>query len=241
MSHQHRHSGFTLVELAIAIFIIALLLGSILVPLATQVEQRQVTETQKSMEEVRDALLGFVATNGYLPCPDLQAGGTPNDGVEDVTGGGVCTTIGGGAPNQYAAGNVPWVTLGLGSQDVWGNRFRYTVLATYAQRAPAATFTLATGGGLRVCTTAACAATLTTTAVAVIISNGRNSRSAFNATTNAATAASTSADELENSDNDRDAVSRTHSNVAATEFDDIVVWLPKFILNNRMVAAGRLP
>ncbi|MEQ1773193.1 MAG: hypothetical protein ABL891_05350 [Burkholderiales bacterium] len=193
------------------------------------------------MEEIRDALLGFAATNGYLPCPDLQVGGTPNDGIEDVTGAGVCTTITGGAPDQRAAGNVPWGTLGLGNQDVWGNRFRYTVLASYAQRAPAATFGLGTGGGLRVCTTAACAATLTTTAVAVIISNGRNSRSAINANTNAATAASTSADELENADNDRDAVSRTHSNVAATEFDDIVVWLPKFTLNNRMVTAGRLP
>ena len=92
MTRGYHQSGFTLVELAISIFIIALLLGSILVPLSTQVEQRQLTETQKTMEEIRDALLGFAATNGYLPCPDLQVGGTPNDGIEDVTGAGVCTT-----------------------------------------------------------------------------------------------------------------------------------------------------
>lgn len=242
MNTNPRHlRGFTLVELAISIFIIALLLGSILVPLTTQVEQRQTSETQKTLEEIRDALLGFAATNGYLPCPDLQVGGTANDGNEDVTAAGVCTTITGGAPNELAAGNVPWVTLGLGNQDVWGNRFRYTVLAAYAQRTPAGTFGLGTLGGLRVCTVAACTTTLTTTAVAVIISNGKNGLSAISALTNAATAASTSADELENADNDRDAVSRTHSNVAATEFDDIVIWLPKFTLNNRMIGAGRLP
>ena len=34
--------GFTLIELAVALFIIVLVLGSLLVPLATQVEQRQV-------------------------------------------------------------------------------------------------------------------------------------------------------------------------------------------------------
>ncbi len=35
--HRTIHRGFTLIELAVAMFVIALLLGSILVPLATQV------------------------------------------------------------------------------------------------------------------------------------------------------------------------------------------------------------
>ena len=245
MTRRHAHAGFTLVELAIAMFIIALLLGSILVPLTMQVEQRQISETQKAMEEIRDALLGFAATNGYLPCPDLQAGGTPNDGNEDVNAvTGFCTTTVPSAGGNLSAGNLPWATLGLGNQDAWGNRFRYTVLATYAQRAPASLFNLGTAGGLRVCDNAACApaaGVLTSTAVAVIISHGNNGRSAINALTNAANIAATSADELENADNDRDAISRTRSNVAATEFDDIVIWLPKFTLNNRMVTAGKLP
>ena len=65
--------GFTLVELAISIFIIALLLGSILVPLATQVEQRQVSETQKKQDEIKEALIGFALANAYLPCPAVSA------------------------------------------------------------------------------------------------------------------------------------------------------------------------
>lgn len=241
-----QHAGFTLIELAIAMFIIALLLGSILVPLATQVEQRQTTSTQKTMDDIRDAVLGFAAANGYLPCPDLRVGGAPNDGIEDVsTAGGTagrCTSISGGAPNALSAGNVPWVTLGLAQQDAWGNRFTYVTLETYARRSPATPLiNLATTGGLRVCTTAACTSALTTTAVAILISHGKNGLSAINATTNVANPIATSADELENADNDGDAVSRTQSTASGNEFDDIVVWLPKYILNSRLVAAGKLP
>src|SRR5258705_4018498 len=148
MTSKRHESGFTLIELAVAVFVIALLLGSIVVPLATQVEQRQITETQKTMEEIRDALLGFAATNGYLPCPDLQAGAGANDGTEDFDAAtGLCTTITGSSPNQLAAGNLPWATLGLGNQEVWGNRFRYTVVEAYARRSRDVSFSLVTNEG----------------------------------------------------------------------------------------------
>ena len=48
-----KHGGFTLIELAVVIVVIALLLGSILVPLTSQVEQRKVLETQKSAIQLR--------------------------------------------------------------------------------------------------------------------------------------------------------------------------------------------
>ncbi len=239
---SHPQSGFTLIELAVAIVIMALLLGSILVPLTTQVETRQISETQKTLEEIREALYGFAATNGYLPCPDLQVGVGAHDGAEDVNSAtGHCTTITGSGVNALAAGNLPWATLGLGDQDVWGNRLRYSVLDYYARRSPATPFGLGTSGGLRVCPVANCATDLTTTAVAVVISHGKNGFSAINASSNVIGTVATSVDELANADNNRDAVSRTPSNVAATEFDDIVVWLPKYHLNSRMVSAGKLP
>jgi len=234
-----RHAGFTLVELAIAMFIIALLLGGILVPLATQVEQRQASDTQKTMDEIRDALLGFAVANGYLPCPDRTAGAGANDGVEDVTvATGVCQVLSG----TVATGNVPWATLGLGNQDAWGNRFRYTVLATFAQRGPATPFSITTAATtLRVCSSQACTTILTSAAVAVVVSHGNNGRGAINASTNTANPAPTSTDEIENTDADLDSVSRTRSNVTGSEFDDIVTWLPRFTLINRMVAAEKLP
>jgi prepilin-type N-terminal cleavage/methylation domain-containing protein len=247
--------GFTLVEIAIALFIITMLLGSILVPLATQVEQRQVSETQKMLEDIKEALVGHAVAKGYLPCPDRTSGGAgliysndyANDGVEDFSAGnciGTVTGTAGGPPNTLrAVGNVPWVTLGLGAADPWGNRFRYAVDMEFSNHTTFFNFTSAavlnvraTGGG----------ALLTGTdpdgAVAVILSHGKNGRSAISASTGTANPAATSADELDNVGGSG-YISRaiTAAGPTTTEFDDIATWLGKYTLFNRMVAAGKLP
>ena len=114
--------GFSLIELAIVIFVITLLLGGLLVPLSSQVEQRQISDTRKYLEEIKEALIGFAVTNGRLPCPASSA----SAGVESPSGGGACT-------NSYD-GFVPAVTLGLAvvdnqgfAVDPWGNRVHYAV------------------------------------------------------------------------------------------------------------------
>ena len=240
--------GFSLIEVAVVMFIIVLLLGSILIPLTTQVEQRQISDTQKTLDEIREALSGFALANGYLPCPDktTAAGAgvglnTPNDGLEDVTAAGACVAA--------SEGNVPWATLGVGFSDVWGNRFRYQVSAAYAQRTPGATFTLSSSATINVCTAAGCPANTRLTgaapdgAVAVIISLGKNGLGAINARTGTANPAPISADENENLNGPNTFASRTMTTAdsAVGEFDDIVIWLSKNTLFNRMVAAGKLP
>ena len=222
--------------------VIALLLGSILVPLQTQVAQRQIGDTQKTLEEIREALVGFAIAKGYLPCTDVTSGAGANDGVEDVAGTGTCVSS--------TAGNVPWVTLGLGASDVWGNRFRYRVDADFAQRPPAAAFNLTTGADLNVCTKNGCptAATRLTSstagegAVAVILSLGKNGYGAIKAATGTANPAPpVGSDEDENTGGST-YVSRTITPLgSAEEFDDIVTWLGKYTLFQRMVAAGKLP
>jgi prepilin-type N-terminal cleavage/methylation domain-containing protein len=230
--------GFSLIEMAVVMFIIVLLLGSILVPLATQVEQRQISDTEKTLSEIRDALVGFAVTNGYLPCPDKNSAGgsgTANDGVEDVTAAtGVCVAT--------SQGNVPWVTLGVGAQDVWGNRFRYQVTPAFSQRSPASTFTLTSAGTIRVCSATGCSANYTTDAIAIVISLGKNGYGAINAAGNT-NSGPTTADEIENQTGPSQFMSRTRTTVdsAVGEFDDNVVWLSKHTLFNRMVAAGKLP
>lgn len=240
------HSGFTLIEIAVAAFVIAVLLGGLLIPLTTQVEQRQISDTEKALQEIRDALVGFAVANGYLPCPDRAtavSAGTPtgtnvaNDGIEDINTLGECS-----AANE---GNVPWATLGVGSMDVWGNRFRYQVNANFSRRSPGATFTLSSTSNIIVCSASACGATAryTNDAVAVIISLGKNGLGAINASTGTANPAPTSADEIQNQTGPSQFMSRTHTQVGspAGEFDDIVTWLSKHTLFNRMVAAGKLP
>jgi type II secretory pathway pseudopilin PulG len=223
-----RSTGFTLIEIAVALFIITLVLGSLLVPLGTQVEQRQIADTQKTLDEIREALMGFAVANSRLPCPDKTTGANSNDGLED-------------AGCAVSEGNVPWNTLGVAATDVWGNRFRYRVTAAFTT-----TFTLGSNGNLTVrCPTPACstATIYTSGAPAVILSHGKNGYGAINASTGVANLAPTSANELENTNNDNTFYSRPPGTLDSSsgEFDDIVTWLSPNLLFNRMVAAGKLP
>src|SRR3970282_1715432 len=78
--------GFTLVEIAIAIFIITLLLGSILVPLTTQVESRNYDTTQPILVKAREPLLGYAAAYGYFPCPPADSATGVEAGANHTTG-----------------------------------------------------------------------------------------------------------------------------------------------------------
>lgn len=248
MSFSKYQRGFSLIEVAVALFIIALLLGSIMVPLGTQIETRQYDDTQRLLGRVREALIGFAIENGYLPCPDKNAGvggaGTANDGIEDWDGTA-------SACSATSQGNVPWVTLGIGASDVWGNRLRYQVSANFARRPAAFGLTFSNQATVNICTLQGCPTgsrlvdTNPNAAVAVIISLGKNGYSAINANTGTANpnppAANT--EEQENVTGPATFASRTRTTAdsAAGEFDDVVVWISKPVLFNRMVAAGRLP
>lgn len=242
-------NGFTLVELAIGIFIIGLLLGSILIPLATQVDLRQTSETQKTLDEAREALIGFAIANNYLPCPD-----TTGDGLSDPAVPGVC-------PN--AEGFLPWATLNIGQSDVWGNRFRYRVSPDFTN-VPATPCAVGDGrmglcksGNITVNTRDAAKNTqvLASNVVAVIISHGKNGYGATGSNGVARPAPpAANVDETTNANPPGTTfLSRTPTTASGAcsdappatqpycEFDDIVVWLSRFTLFNRMVAAEKLP
>ena len=254
--------GFTLVEMAVVVVVMALILGSILVPLSTQVEQRQVVDTQRLLEDIKEALIGYALAQPtpYLPCPDKTSNvppgdGTPNDGVEDVvvTPGptqGTCVSV---------EGNVPWATLGLGATDPWGNRYRYRVTQAFAQRLPAPTFGFNTTGDIVVCPTSGlCGAGQALTVlpgqlnspVALVLSHGPNGLGAINGSTSAVNtkppgASALGLDESANANGDATFVSKARvtddGSDPSPEFDDIVVWLSPHTLKNRVVAAGKLP
>lgn len=262
-------TGFSLIELAIVLVVVALLLGGLLVPLTMQIEQQKIRETQKTLEEVKEALVGYALShisqpNGrpYLPCPDINvaiSGFTPNDGLEDRN-----PTTGSCADQE---GNVPWATLGTADADSWGNRFRYRVHPNFSFSGVASSamdgFQLATSlttPTIRVCTGNACVSTLATAVPAVILSHGKNGLGAINLVGNVNFQPIAAAlDEKQNATSvlptvDRNFTSRTMTAAQSScsdsapgpamplcEFDDLVTWLSPNILFNRMVAAGRLP
>jgi prepilin-type N-terminal cleavage/methylation domain-containing protein len=254
--------GFTLTELAVVLVIVALLIGGLMMPLSAQNDLRRTSETRKTLADINDALLGFAAANGRLPCPAAPAA----TGVEALSGVGGCA-------NPYD-GLVPGVTLGLGSLDgngyvldAWGNPIHLAVSRdptspTMSANAvgpwresftttPTATTGIAGIGmsnlhpDLQICTSGAathsvqCASTtLATNAVAVIYSLGKNGSTGGIGT-----------DERQNPNPnlaipaDRLFVSHepTDAGSANGEFDDIVIWLSPNIVYNKMIAAGRLP
>lgn len=242
--------GFTLIELAIVMFIVSLLLGGMLLPLSAQQDVRAYGDTQKVLSDARDALLGYAMANDRLPCP---ASSTSN-GVEDPVGGGTC--------NHPHDGYFPAATLGLTPVDSsgylvdgWGNdsynRIRYAVTT-----ANTSSFTTSSGikntgitvvaPDLQVCSTgvgmsnagnpatAACAAgtALASDAVAVVYSLGKNAGSA-----GAGTEETHNPNPMATTTADRAFVSAPQGSAT----DDQMVWLSKSTLFNRLVAAGRLP
>ena len=130
-----RSKGFSLVELAVAVAIIALLLAGALIPLSTQIDVRNSADTQRGLESVRDAIIGFAQANGRLPCP--ANGATPAGTVDSTTW---ATPVSAGAeqwdPNNnrcyIAFGVVPWTTVGVAETDAWGRRLSYRVAPAFA-------------------------------------------------------------------------------------------------------------
>jgi prepilin-type N-terminal cleavage/methylation domain-containing protein len=225
-----RRRGFTLIEMAVAVFIITLLLGSLLVPLATQVEQRRISDTQKALDEIREALIGFAIVNGRLPRPAVSA----TDGTERAA----CGT------EANCTGFVPWTVLGTAKLDAWGKIIRYSVTPAYAD----AVFGLTTPATKTVQTRASTApfalGNLVTGVPAVVFSYGQNNYGTTDSGTLLPDTSATNVDEDTNDAATVTFISRTPSaNSGATggEFDDLVSWVPSTVLFNRMVAAGKLP
>ena len=222
--------GFTLIELAIVLFIITLLLGGVLTPLGQQIAERQTGETRRALESARIALVGYALRQanqaGPLPCPDLRnTDGRANDGLEDRLADGKCAAF---------TGNLPWHTLGLAEGDAWGNRLGYAVAADWTiapGRTSVASTSVATE--LQICPDKACAQPMS--AAAVVLSHGRNGFGADNVG-GSRNLAPTSADEIENSNADPRFV--MHPPRAADrpggEFDDLLLPLSPDWLRGRL-------
>jgi len=222
--NKNKEAGFSLIEVAVVLFILVLLLGSIMIPLQTQVEQRKVSDTQKSLEAIKEALIGFAILYGRLPCPDTATNpAAANYGEEDAS-----------CPTPSAEGYLPWKTLGVTSMDAFGitrtataspriGDWRYRVHRNFAVPFTLST-SVTTSDNLSVRDSANnLISSGTERPVAIVYSAGPNGTPDGQNASYEATNGIYQAD------------------VPSPTFDDILIWISRPILFNRMVAAGKLP
>lgn len=252
-------SGFTLAELAIVLVIISLLLTGVWVPLSTQQDWRNFSDSQKALEQAQEALLGFAAANGRLPCP--ASPGSAGQEAFCLAASGACSETTAiqahGRCARFTNGLLPGASLGLrpvdtagNAVDAWNTPIRYAVFDgsinlvdfpfTRADGMRSAQLSNLAGADLLfVCGAypgaADCggAPQLTRTTPAILISLGKNG----------ADGVSVNSEESANLNGDRVFVSHTPTPAAGDDpgFDDQLVWLSANILYNRLIAAGRLP
>jgi prepilin-type N-terminal cleavage/methylation domain-containing protein len=222
------YRGFTLVEMAIVLAIVALLLGGLLPTISSQVEQQHRNEARKQLDEIKESLIGYAIINGRLPWPACGniATGQANAGIELSPASAVaiaCTSD---------VKVLPWATLGTSETDAWGRRFTYSV--TVAFTTP---FTLITSGDFIVKSATGAGGIIVASSIpAVIVSHGSNGAGAYTPQ-GTQLVVSGDLDEKDNSNSDFTFVSHDFT----PTFDDLVVWISPNILFNRMVAAGKLP
>ncbi|MBN2468960.1 MAG: prepilin-type N-terminal cleavage/methylation domain-containing protein [Deltaproteobacteria bacterium] len=149
--------GFTLIEMAIILVVLGLLIGMTLPLLSQMAKHRHYQSTQKQMEEIKEALIGYGGIHGRLPFADTTI---PPDGIGD---------------NNQFTGTLPYAELGLGAVDAWRNSFTYDVNNSLAS--------LAGGDKAAFCTALASLSgdpqlqqgAVTVSLAALVISKGENS------------------------------------------------------------------
>jgi prepilin-type N-terminal cleavage/methylation domain-containing protein len=251
-----KSQGFNLIEIAVVLVVLGFLIGNLLNPLAKKIEQDKIKLTQHSLEEIKQALLGYAVLHGCLPCPvadasgegirqsvaefeaeyraefkaelvaDFVADGLTESEAEskaekkieseaESTNINICRRSCSGA--VQAEGFIPWLDLGMGRHDAWGNGFRYRVIERYTDNrlAPEITSSLVVRSYPEEIDANYLTVKSQTPVVAIIYSYGQNGTS---------------------EQEDRPYI---QDGYPEKQFDDILTWLSKNTVNHYLVAAGK--
>jgi prepilin-type N-terminal cleavage/methylation domain-containing protein len=238
---NNRLYGFSLVEMAVVLVIIGLLMSGLMVPLSSQLEYQKIEITQQRLEDIKEALLGFGAAQGYLPCPtadDKTGQADPSRCIEE--------------------GFLPWATLGLDEarKDGWGRYFRYRVDENFGGDVDIDFTNVTTENNLIVTNKMISGKTLepveltcrgadnSSQVIAIVFSYGKdNQANNINDPSNVSDAAiSYKCNDSTQPDFTYAQDSYINAPEAPNEhFDDILTWLPKSIFVSRLALAGQWP
>ncbi len=262
-------SGFTLIEIAIVLVIVAIILGYTLAMLPIQRELKQYRQADEEMDRIVNSLYAFAQVNGYLPCPAwFVPGALPpatSNGFECRNSDANAANCDAIVPNPAADscdvwfGYVPGKTLGINGKysatsglllDPWGQAYRYQV-TNVNNNGPGSLgedFVFQGDMGREGIGNLSPNLAVCNTQV------GSTNLDCSGAGTRIINIAPVvifsegkdrgqvlSAIQAENSDGDLVFVKSTHSTVANAEYDDIVKWLSLNKLISKMIEADQLP
>lgn len=226
--------GFSLVEMAVVLVIMGLLLAMVMTPLRAQRASKAQHQTETTLLEAKQALLGHALIHHYLPCPDTDA--TP-DGWENVKADGSC---------QKDEGVLPWQNLGVTQTDAWGRLWRYRVDASFSNHQILFGFAQAeNASSIQVQTETGTATSQPSRPTAIVLSHGENGLGGMQVVDDVdiqALGNPISQDELENADGDVNFVEKAvQMGASNNSFDDMLIMLSPKVLIATMVQAQRLP
>ena len=120
-----RQAGFTLIELAVVIFILGLIASMSFAAIKAQLINASNRATKGNQETIKDALVAYLGKYKRLPCPATDTQGGEGRDYSQIP-----------PPNCYTYyGLVPYQTLGLTKSvalDGWDNFFSYAVSPQWA-------------------------------------------------------------------------------------------------------------
>ena len=141
-------SGYSIVEMAIALVVLGLLVGGALVPLQARYEIEERREVEDLLLRSQEAIVAYAVRNRtqdrkmtyfdgllydlpgnrpYLPCPDTTGNGLENREklpTLNVVPAAMMTIAG---ACEHQKGILPWKTLGVEELDPWGRHLTYRV------------------------------------------------------------------------------------------------------------------
>lgn len=128
-NQKNKIRGFSLLELAVSLTIIAMIAGAAISAAVTKSDNTQINQTNAKLDTIEKALAGYLAINGRLPCPARAdvAITHANFGIEEKNGNNCRTTV---LPERWnmRMGMVPVRTLQLPDDfalDGWKRRIAY--------------------------------------------------------------------------------------------------------------------
>lgn len=172
--------GFSLAEVAIAIAVIAIVIGSLVPALLSVRVAEQARTTAQNLQTVMHSIAGFVQSSGYVPCPIH-----PDNLLSTSASRGNC---------DIAVGVLPYQSLGLPqsfAKDAYGHWLTYAIdlrLANYVPTPPDTALPVSGVHGLCSMTYSASSAlsvrienstTFQNNIAVMVLSHGANGRGAY--------------------------------------------------------------